>query len=394
MNSLIAKAGRLSLILLALVVIMAGGALVPEGKAFAAQGVVVSSAVVSSPESQASGDETIDFRNAKPMPLPMVDTAPAPAGRGTAIRGSGTPGFEPGATGTGKTELGTTLPGAASDAIGGANDPIIQEYGTSDHPFTTSRVDLSSNTISKLYPYRAAGKLYFKIGPDSFVCSASLIQRGLIVTAAHCVANFGQQQFYSNWKYVPALSGATAPYGTWNVRNAFVMTSYYDGTDVCTAPGVVCTNDVAVLVVKQQNGVYPGTSTGYLGYGWDGYGFSSGGTALINQLGYPVSHDSGKKMQRTDSQGFVSVDVDNTVWGSRQTGGSSGGPEVVNLGRAPVLSGGVGFGTDSDYNIVVGVTSWGYVDQAIKQEGASAFTSGNIVILRDAACTAYPKACQ
>jgi hypothetical protein len=82
----------------------------------------------------------------------------------------------------------------------------------------------------------------------------------------------------------------------------------------------------------------------------------------------------------------------NTVWGSRQTGGSSGGPEIVNLGMPPVLNG-TGYGTDADFNIVVGVTSWGYTDTAVKQQGASPFTSGNIVPLVNAACTNYPLAC-
>ena len=29
------------------------------------------------------------------------------------------------------------------------------------------------------------------------MCSASLIKPGIVVTAAHCVANYGQHQFYS-----------------------------------------------------------------------------------------------------------------------------------------------------------------------------------------------------
>jgi hypothetical protein len=43
--------------------------------------------------------------------------------------------------------------------------------------------------------------------------------------------------------------------------------------------------------------------------------------------------------------------------------------------------------------MVVGVTSWGYDDTSIKQQGASPLTSGNIVPLMHAACTAVPAAC-
>jgi V8-like Glu-specific endopeptidase len=349
--------------------------------------------------SRDSDASAIDFRNATPMPLPMSERLPARAEE--VFRGSGVPGFEPGAPGTGvelpqrrraadmQTEA--SLSPTAEDE-GGVTP---QEYGTSNHPFTTSRVDLLLNTPSRLYPYRAAGKLYFKIGQSTYVCSASLIKKGIIVTAAHCVAQFGASQFYSGWQFVPAQSGLLRPYGTWTVTNAWIKTSYYDGTDNCAQYGVICENDVAVLVVKPRGRLYPGRFTGYFSYGWDGYGFAPTlpATALISQLGYPVSHDRGLKMQRTDSAGYVSGLVDNTVWGGRQTGGSSGGPELVNLGIAPVLSPDVLFGSDAGFNVVVGVTSWGYIDQSVKEQGASRFTSNNIVSLVSSACGGAPAAC-
>jgi hypothetical protein len=141
------------------------------------------------------------------------------------------------------------------------------------------------------------------------------------------------------------------------------------------------------LKAKKGGSYYPGDKAGYYGYGWDGFGFNSSDQALINQLGYPVSHDSGNFMQRTDSQGFVDAALaDNTVWGGRQTGGSSGGPELVNLGVLASLSG-TGVGSEATMNVVVGVTSWGYTDTSVKQQGASPFLSTNIVPLVDAACT-------
>jgi hypothetical protein len=133
---------------------------------------------------------------------------------------------------------------------------------------------------------------------------------------------------------------------------------------------------------------------GWFGYGWNGWGFTPSSLAQISQLGYPVSHDYGLLMQRTDSQGSVSSAYsNNTIWGSRQTGGSSGGPEVANLGAAAVLNG-TTYGTNPGYNRVVGVTSWGYTDSTVKQQGASPFTSNNIVQLVNAACAAYPANCQ
>jgi hypothetical protein len=96
-------------------------------------------------------------------------------------------------------------------------------------------------------------------------------------------------------------------------------------------------------------------------------------------------------MQRTDSLGYVDpASSDNTVWGSRQTGGSSGGPNLVNLGIPGRFDG----NWMIDFNIVVGVTSWGYTDTSIKIAGSSPFTSRNITVLVDEVCSAYPDACE
>jgi V8-like Glu-specific endopeptidase len=339
----------------------------------------------------------IDFENAQAMPLPQLRVEPAGLFEASGfVKYPGPAGFEPGSPGNGKM-----VPGSypAPSPVDDEEDEGIapQEYGTSNHPFTTMRVDTVSNNQSKNYPYRAAGKLYFKIGTSSYVCSASLIKRGVAVTAAHCVAEFGKNKLHSNWQYVPALYNTTKPYGTWAVTKVYLKASYLNGTDPCYsgAKGVVCQNDVAVLVITPQSGAYPGTKTGWFSYSYDGYGFNPQNQALINQLGYPVSHDAGLIMQRTDSMGFVSSTyVNNTIWGSRQTGGSSGGPELVNLGIPPKLSGGVLVGSEGTANTVVGVTSWGYNNQAVKQQGASPFLSTNVKAFVTAACAAYANACK
>ena len=169
------------------------------------------------------------------------------------------------------------------------------------------------------------------IGANSFVCSASLIKPGIVVTAAHCVANYGQSQFYSGWTFVPAYNNGSAPYGTWTAASATILTKYYIGTDSCAQFGVICPDDVALLTLNPQSGSYAGNAAGWFGYGWDGYGFNASSQALITQLGYPVALDGGLLMERNDSQGFVAPSLsNNTIIGSLMTGGSSGGPWLVN----------------------------------------------------------------
>jgi hypothetical protein len=151
---------------------------------------------------------------------------------------------------------------------------------------------------------------------------------------------------------------------------------------------------VAVLLLNTSStGDYPGTATGWYGYGWNGFGFTANGLTQITQIGYTVCLDSGFLMERNDSFGFQSVSsANNTIIGSLMCSGASGGPWLVNFGLRPVLTS-TTEGTAPNPNTVVGVTSWGYTSTSIKQQGASPFTSDNIVPLVNAACTAVPAAC-
>lgn len=340
------------------------------------------------------GNVALDYANAKPKPLPTVRTSP-----GTQLELlkaaekldiSGEQLFQPGARGDGTTSP-ITLPKSryvAPDEVG------AQEYGTANQPYTTSY-----EKKPKADPYRRAGKLFFKDGADTYVCSASMIKRGVVVTAAHCVSQFGENRFFSGFEYVPAYSGGAAPYGKWDWAWVFAPPKYLKGTDKCSSagPGVVCESDIAVIVLAPKKSRYAGDSTGWFGFGTGGYSYTPNGQALITQLGYPVSLNNGQEMMRTDSQGSVdSNSVGNTIIGSLQTGGSSGGPWLVNFGFAPTPQGNP-FGTDADRNIVVGVTSWGYVNASAvrKQQGASFFKNkNNIGALVNKACNKVPAACQ
>jgi V8-like Glu-specific endopeptidase len=336
-----------------------------------------------------------NYANAQPLALPMSQTAPPTAREALLNPGpaaTGTPGGVSGALGNGKlspVKLFEPRAHATPDAL------PPPEFGTKNQVFTTSRVNAVNDNTVNFYPFRAAGKLFFTINGKSFLCSASLIQHGLVVTAAHCVANYGKSQFYTGWRFVPAYQNGNAPYGSWTVKRAWIKTQYYKGTDNCAQFGVICPDDVAVLVLNSNDGAYPGDATGYLGTYWNGAGFNSSSQALITQLGYPLALDGGNLMERTDSQSFKSSSQsNNNVIGSLQTGGSSGGPWVVNLGVVP------NYGCDSDgctqagsgaaHSRVVGVTSWGFNPTSRKyvamQQGASPFTNVNICSLINSAC--------
>jgi V8-like Glu-specific endopeptidase len=345
-----------------------------------------------------------DLRNAQPMPLPEA-TMTEDAVHGlldsmqTEHANPGGSGMVPGSEGTGsKTEFAPVFLGKPEGvqpegAQSGAIRPHPEDFGTSNFPYTTVRADLFGLATNTSYPYRAVGKLFFDITSTGYSwCSGSMIRPGVVVTAGHCAAEFGQKKFHSGWEWVPGYSDGVAPYGVWTVAQAYVLTSYFSGTDSCAQSGVVCEDDVAVLVLNTQKGAYVGNTVGWFGY-WYGGGFTSGGLAQITQLGYPGGLDSADYMERTDSQGYTSsADSNNHIIGSNENGGSSGGPWVENFGLAASLTGETN-GSFPQSNVIVGVTSWGSTSLAPKNAGASAFTSGNIQTLLNAACGAFPVAC-
>jgi V8-like Glu-specific endopeptidase len=336
---------------------------------------------------------SVDFVHAKPQALPInpfaTDSTQALMEALGSVPDLGPSGYSTGAAGSGsKNPVFLGRPEVVQ------NDEVTpQDFGTNNHPFTTARADLFAANTNTTYPYRAAGKLFFNGPGGSFICSASLIKRGVVVTAAHCVANYGKQQFYSGWQFVPGYRNGAAPFGTWTVKQVRVLNSYYNGTDSCAVPGVVCADDVAVLVLNPQNGDYAGTAVGWFSY-WYGGGFTPNGLIQITQLGYPGGLNNAAFMERNDSQGYrSSSNSNNTMIGSNMNGGSSGGPWIVNFGLPYALSGESNGGGYSLTNAVVGVTSWGYTSNSPKEQGASPFTSGNIQTLVNAACSATPAAC-
>jgi V8-like Glu-specific endopeptidase len=327
----------------------------------------------------------VDFVNATAMPLPR-SAVPFDAVQTTISALTRAPDGALAGVSQGENGDGVQTPVVLGASLATENDGGFssQEWGTANLPFSTARADLSFPT-NTAYPYRASGKLFFTDGTSSYVCSASLIKRGVVVTAAHCVASFGGSQFYTNFRFVPGYRNGVAPYGVWSARTVTTLTSYFRGTDSCSTRGIVCANDVAIIVLNSQNGSYPGTRTGWYGYGWNGWGFVNN-TTHLTQIGYPVCLDNGLYMERNDVQGVRNAAFsNNTTYGSLMCGGSSGGPLIANFGMRPALTG-TTVGTAASSNIVIGVTSWGYISTAIKQQGASPFTSGNISTLVNSVC--------
>lgn len=304
--------------------------------------------------------------------------------------------------------------GSSTKAYGSFGIPYSEgraALGTS----ASSPTGLTTSYLSTTHPYSAIGKLTFTLGGGSAFCSATLILRSVIVTAAHCIQNFGSgSATFSNWVFTPGYYRAgvrtVKPYGEWTWATVARPTTWMNGTD--TGAGSARNNDLAVIILeKNSSDQFLGDLNGHVYYGWNNYSFISStrtgnlAVAAVTTLGYPGLLDGGNIMQRADGPTYTT-----TVSGAKQlyqgnpyTGGSSGGPWIVNfISQAPNYTGGAGPGTDAFPYMVIGVTSWGTADPNIPKDNYSSqfgqnvefpqadtrgYGAGNIGALLNTACT-------
>lgn len=129
-------------------------------------------------------------------------------------------------------------------------------------------------------------------------CTATLIGRGLLVTAAHCIVDYGEDPDGTKLKlgtlfpfmtwFVPAASSttntsslaatsATGPYGSWEVDGYVIPGCFARWTCEGTASNGIGPNDIALLRVKKKTGTSAAlpwnAGISYLGYAWNNYGF-------------------------------------------------------------------------------------------------------------------------
>jgi V8-like Glu-specific endopeptidase len=222
------------------------------------------------------------------------------------------------------------------------------------------------------YPFRTTGHLAFVAADgNSYRCSAALISAAILATAGHCVHQGGDNggPRANGWirsaYFVPARANTSWPYGyAWAVW-ATTTSGWYNVGNITQG------YDIALLVLRDREGfsLPPGNYVGWLGAC---FSFCLQPYWYLTQLGYPGNYYGGLYMMQGE---HLETNRNNTDYyhGSGMQGGSSGGPHVANLG----------FLSDSTANkgqwpyrdILFAATSWGYVSDVYKIQGAST-TSG------------------
>lgn len=279
-------------------------------------------------------------------------------------RVSNDPSPNPSAASTSSAADGLVVPGGPPEVPSNELPPgvqkgslIEQNPSTEEVPAATSSYGAftTAQTIqneSSVYPWLMAGKLFFtEQGVGDFVCSASVIRLGLVLTAGHCVYQpktaTQTAHFYTNFMFVPGLYKTFEPVGEWFPIQEGTTGEWASGGD--TVPNA---QDVGMMAMAESpGGKLIGQVTGYFGYRTQGLAGNH-----VTMLGYPCNLDNCTIMERTDTGASTSGDNNTEIYPSAAAGGASGGPWVQDFGLAPTNTGNTAWPLGLDY--VVGVTSY------------------------------------
>lgn len=239
------------------------------------------------------------------------------------------------------------------------------DNGSSNLQFSSSQLVPISADLT--FPYSAVGKLFFTIPNEgNFVCSASVIDNRVVLTAGHCVhsgAN-GQNGFHKNWMFIPAFRDGAAPLQRWTAVFA-------DSTSTWKTGGGGVPNAADYGMLEMSDNVVNSTTqkignvTGKLGFATQKLTPNH-----AHLLGYPCNLDNCQKMHQITAQNGPAGGSNTVRYGSDMAGGSSGGPWVQNFG---IAAGGQTGGRNPLMNKVIGVTSYGSTDRSVMAQGASNF---------------------
>lgn len=148
------------------------------------------------------------------------------------------------------------------------------------------------------------------------VCSASLVNKRVLLTAGHCVAS-GRGQWNQNFFWAPGFLDGDFPYGVGTGEYALTLSPWFNNSNFSF--------DVGFLLITEPKGDE---------LGW--IGFMAGGapnSKIWKQNGYPAvpPYDGQKLVVNTSAYGARECASGNPcpiAVGSPLTGGSSGGPWI------------------------------------------------------------------
>ena len=107
-------------------------------------------------------------------------------------------------------------------------------------------------------PYPAVGKVFFRLGGYSYVCSAAIVDAPsarLVWTAGHCIRDAGRRgRWASRWIFVPGYERGERPYGSWPASVIWSSNGWLRKND---------NMDFGAAQIARSNGTGVQTAVGY-----------------------------------------------------------------------------------------------------------------------------------
>lgn len=249
-----------------------------------------------------------------------------------------------------------------ADSLNLAVDDTGVDLLAGTYPFSFTGYDAFPDVapLYEFFPFRVVGKLYFTIpSVGDFVCSASVVNTpnlSSLITAGHCVYDPSTQQFSTNVLFAPAHYNGVNTYDTFTAISLVTLAGWTQG-----------------LLEYDMGGIYlnrggPAPSTYLVGQlGALGFLANADRTQHWHSDGYPAAPPfTGGKQHfcaatwavNDQPTGTAGVDPETMGIGCDSTGGSSGGPWIVDLN-----------GSTSTGNLINGLNSYGYVGVANQMYG-------------------------
>jgi len=192
--------------------------------------------------------------------------------------------------------------------------------GVSKEPFKCppSSYELYTTRGYQYYPERTMGIIVYLKKDVAYSCSASLINKRMLLTAAHCVSS--DATWHTKFRFIPGFNNGSnwEPYGRFSASQVLVYSGWFNNKFYPA--------DYAIILLKETIG----DQLGWLGFGWN----HSPVGKTWDQCGYPGPPISDSMTLLVNRSAYGDEDCSagtpcRIVVGSGLGPGASGGPWIL-----------------------------------------------------------------